>query len=393
MLKHARSERGIPITPEQLDANPWILNCRNGTIDLKTGELSKHRREDLCTKRTDIPYDTQAPCPHWREQFLWRIMGGPKADAEGFDDTLNERAERAERLIGYLQRSVGYSMTGVIREQILQFMYGTGDNGKSTFSETLAALMGDYFQKAPQELLMRKARQQSNGPSPELARLCGVRLVIAQEVDEKHRLNEAQVKDLTGNDTLTARGLYEDYFEFKPTHKIWMYGNHKPKIVGTDDAIWKRPKLIPFTEKIPKAEQVTDLLENSLIPELPGILAWAVRGCLEWQKHGLQVPPEVEAETKKYRNEMDLVTGFLDDRCETGKLSEVRGAELHGAYLQYIEGDKDAHLSARKFYERLRERGFDSYVGTGNKTMVMGLKLTSTPDTDEANDPESLYES
>jgi putative DNA primase/helicase len=152
-------------------------------------------------------------------------MGGPK------DDANVQLIERADRLIGYLQRSVGYSLTGVIREQILQFMYGTGDNGKSTFSETLAAMLGDYFQKAPQELLMRKSRQQNNGPSPELARLCGVRLVIASEIDEKHRLNEAQVKDLTGNDRLTARGLYEDYFEFNPTHKIWMYGNHKPVIV------------------------------------------------------------------------------------------------------------------------------------------------------------------
>jgi putative DNA primase/helicase len=197
MLKHARSERGIAVTPEQLDGNPWILNCLNGTVDLKTGTLYPHRREDLCTKRLNIPFDPQATCPHW-DQFLWRIMGGPKPDAEGHEGTLTERAERAERLIGYLQRSVGYSLTGVIREQILQFMYGTGDNGKSTYSEVLAALMGDYYQKAPQELLMRKARQQVGGPSPELARLCGVRLVIAQEVDEKHRLNEAQVKDLTG---------------------------------------------------------------------------------------------------------------------------------------------------------------------------------------------------
>jgi putative DNA primase/helicase len=302
-------------------------------------------------------------------------MGRPKPDEEGNDERLNERAERAERLINYLQRSVGYSITGVIREQILQFMYGTtGDNGKSTFSEVLAEMLGDYYQKAPQELLMRKAHRQSAGPSPELARLCGVRLVIAQEVDEKHRLNEAQVKDLTGNDTITARGLYEDYFEFHPTHKIWMYGNHKPVIIGTDDAIWKRPKLIPFTEKIPKAEQITDLREKCLIPELPGILAWAVRGCLAWQKGGLQVPAEVEAETKKYRNEMDLVSGFIDDRCEM-RLGETLGSELHGTYLQYIEGDKEALLSARKFYERLRERGFDSRVGTGNKTYVIGIKL------------------
>jgi putative DNA primase/helicase len=265
-------------------------------------------------------------------------------------------------------------------------MYGTGDNGKSTFSEVLGAMLGEYYQKAPQELLMRKARQQSNGPSPELARLCGVRLVIAQEVDEKHRLNEAQVKDLTGNDRLTARGLYEDYFEFNPTHKIWMYGNHKPIIVGTDDAIWKRPKLIPFTEKIPKDEQVTDLRENYLIPELPGILAWAVRGCLAWQKGGLQVPPEVEAETRKYRNEMDLVSGFIDERCDTGPLHTDLGANLHAAYLQFIEGDKEAHLSQRKFYARLRERGFDSYVGHANKTYWRGMKLKPAPTGDSAPD-------
>ena len=392
MLRHARSEHGIAIIPEQLDANPWILNCLNGTIDLQTGTLYPHKREDLCTKRLHIPYNPQALCPHW-DQFLWRIMGGPKPDDEGLDTTLQERYERAERLITYLQRSVGYSSTGVIREQILQFMYGTGDNDKSTYSEVLATMFGDYYQKAPQELLMRKARQQNNGPSPEIARLCGVRLVIASEVDEKHRLNEAQVKDLTGNDRLTARGLYEDYFEFTPTHKIWMYGNHKPVIVGTDDAIWKRPKLIPFTEKIPKAEQVTDIRDKYLIPELPGILAWAVRGCLEWQRHGLQVPPEVEAETKKYRNEMDLVSGFIDDRCETAALYEVRGSELHGAYLQYIEGDKEAHLSARKFYERMRDRGYDSYVGTANKTYLIGLKLKPTPGPNDASEPEASQES
>jgi putative DNA primase/helicase len=236
---------------------------------------------------------------------------------------------------------------------------------------------------------MRKARQQGGGPSPELARLCGVRLVIVQEIDEKHRLNEAQVKDLTGNDRLTARGLYEDYFEFNPTHKIWMYGNHKPVIVGTDDAIWKRPKLIPFTEKIPKDEQVTDLREKYLIPELLGILAWAVQGCLEWKENGLQVPTEVEIETTKYRNEMDLVSGFIAERCDVGTTHDMLGSELHSAYLQYLDGDKEALLSARKFYGRLRDRGFDSYVGTGNKTHVIGLKLKPVPVPDKHSEPPS----
>src|SRR5215510_15944573 len=184
-------------------------------------------------------------------------------------------------------------------------MYGTGDNGKSTFSETIGALMGPYFQKAPQELLMRKERRNVGGPSPEIARLCGARLVIASEVSENHRLNEAQVKDLTGDDTLTARGLYEAFFDFRPTHKLWMYGNHKPTILGTDHAIWKRPKLIPFTETIPKSEQIKGFREKHLMPELSGLLAWAVRGCLSWQKDGLQVPEEVEIATQEYRREMD----------------------------------------------------------------------------------------
>ena len=245
MLRHARSERGIPITPEQLDANPWILNCRNGTIDLKTGKLHKHRRNDLCTKRLDVDYHPRDRCKN-AMTFLYRIMGKSKADTTGLKQERRAQRQRARRLVKFLQRALGYSLTGVTQEPVLFFMYGTGDNGKSTFSETLGALLGPYFQKAPQELLMRKDRGHTGGPSPEIARLCGARLVMASEVSEHHRLNEAQVKDLTGDDTLTARGLYEAFFDFRPTHKLWMYGNHKPTILGTDHAIWKRPECDRF---------------------------------------------------------------------------------------------------------------------------------------------------
>jgi putative DNA primase/helicase len=386
LLKHARSERGIAIKPEQLDANPWILNCRNGTINLTTGALYPHRRADLCTKRLDVDFDPSARCPNWLG-FLYRIMGKPKRDDEGLAAVLRQRHQAARHLVRFLQRAVGYSLTGVTHEPVLFFMYGTGDNGKSTFSETLGALLGPYFQKAPQELLMRKERRNLGGPSPEIARLCGARLVMASEVSEHHRLNESQVKDLTGDDTLTARGLYEAFFDFRPTHKLWMYGNHQPTILGTDHAIWKRPKKIPFTEKIPKAEQVKGFRDKYLMPELSGILAWAVRGCLIWQKHGLRVPPEVEAATQEYRHEMDLLSAFLDDFCVRGSQHyTARGTDLHAEYLKLIDNDKEAHLTQRQFYRRLREHGFTSYIGHGNATFWRGVGLKTHPNADPNDD-------
>ena len=313
-------------------------------------------------------------------------MGKPKADAKGLKQELRERRQRARRLVKFLQRAVGYSLTGVTQEAVLFFMYGTGDNGKSTFSETLSALLGPYFQKAPQELLMRKDRRNTGGPSPEIARLCGARLVMASEVSEHHRLNESQVKDLTGDDTLTARGLYEAFFDFRPTHKLWMYGNHKPTILGTDHAIWKRPKVIPFTETIPKDEQIKGFREKYLMPELSGILAWAVRGCLSWQKGGLQVPEEVEAATQEYRHEMDVLAYFLDEHCVYGSQSyTARGTDLHEAYLKAIDHDKEAHLGQRKFYQRLRERGFTSYIGHGNATYWRGVGFKINPNADPDN--------
>jgi putative DNA primase/helicase len=209
------------------------------------------------------------------------------------------------------------------------------------------------------------------------------RLVVASEVSENHRLNEAQVKDLTGDDTLTARGLYEAFFDFRPTHKLWMYGNHKPTILGTDHAIWKRPKLIPFTEIIPKSEQIKGYRDKYLMPELSGLLAWAVRGCLSWQKGGLQVPDEVEVATQEYRHEMDLLSAFLDDYCVQGSQSyTARGTELHAEYLKIIDHDKEAHLTQRQFYRRLREHGFTSYTGHGNATFWRGIGLKTNPTAD-----------
>lgn len=384
MLKHARSEHGIAITPDELDANPWLLNCANGSIDLQSGTLLPHRREDLCTKQLNIAYDPQATCPYW-QAFLMRIMGGPTPDDEGLETALQERYERAERLMKFLQRAVGYSLTGVIREQVLFFMYGGGDNGKSTFSETIAALLGEYYQKAPKELLMQRERHSLGGPSPEIARLCGVRLVIASEVGEHHRLNEAQVKDLTGDDTLTARGLYEAFFQFRPTHKLWMYGNHKPIVQGTDDAIWKRPKLIPFTEKIPPREQIHDLREKYLIPELPGVLTWAVQGCLDWQKDGLQVPDEVNAATAAYRREMDTIEAFLEEHCLMGQDYTVKGADLYARYTQWAESGRETVLRRRKFYDQLRERGCASFTIRSNVMCWrgIGLKTINNSEPDE----------
>jgi putative DNA primase/helicase len=374
MVSLAESEPGVAIKPAELDQNRWLLNCRNGTIDLRTGKLHPHRREDWLTKCMDIDYNPNATCPNWLA-FLWRVMDGPLADEVGHEAVLLERHDRAEHLVQFLQRAVGYSLTGVIAEHVLFFLYGGGQNGKSTFSETLAPLFGEYFQKAPTHLLMLKERTNLGAPSPELARLFGVRLVMACEVGEGQRLNETQVKDLTGDDIIVARNLYQGFIEFRPTYKLWMYGNHKPTINGTDEAIWRRPKLIPFTVKIPDEEVNPFFRERCLLPELPGILAWAIEGCLAWQREGLQVPDVVAEATRNYRREMDVMGQFIDDCCACIPDASVKASAIYAEYCKWCETNHEVALKQRNFGLKLSERGFTSAKGTGGTRLWKGIGL------------------
>ncbi len=335
MISLAASEPGIPVLPDQLDADPWLLNCLNGTLDLRTGELRPHKREDLITRVLPITYDPTATCPKW-EAFLNRIMAGN------------------QNLIRFIQRAVGYSLTGDVSEQVFFMCYGTGANGKTVFLRTLLALLGEYGRPVDPELLMAHTGE----VHPTIrADLMGARLAVAIETEEGRRLNETLTKWLTGGDKLKARFMRQDFFEFEPTHKIWVATNHKPVIRGTDHAIWRRIRLIPFNVTIPAEEQDTRLPEK-LREELPGILAWAVRGCLEWQKHGLGVPEEVKNATEGYRAEMDIIAQFLEEACIIDPVAKARASDLYRSYTTWCEENGEHPLSQKNFGMRLTERGF-----------------------------------
>jgi putative DNA primase/helicase len=285
VLTQAYSEEGVPILPDELDQDPWLLNVRNGTIDLRTGRLRSHRRSDYLTKLCPVHFDRHAECPVW-ESMLAKVLGSNAA------------------LIGFLQRIVGYSLTGVVHEQVLPIFHGKGSNGKSTVLNVLLSMLGtDYAMKAQPDLLM--ARRGEQHPTA-LADLFGKRLVVANETGEGHRLNESLVKELTGSDKIRARRMREDYWEFSPTHKIILSTNHRPEVRGTDHAIWRRIRLIPFDVTIPDDEQDARLPEK-LAAELPGILAWCVRGCLAWLEIGLNPPDPVSRATDGYRREQDSI--------------------------------------------------------------------------------------
>jgi len=338
-LKMAQSEHGVKVSVDQLDANPMLMNVRNGTIDLATGQLLGHRRNHGITKMAPATFDPGANCTRW-QAFLDRIFDGD------------------EELIAYIQRAVGYSLTGAVGEQCLFFLYGTGQNGKSVFIQTLLSVLGDYAQKAPTEMIMKQERSSSGGATPDMARLRGVRLAVTAELDENQRMGEARVKDLTGSDRIVARHLYREPIEFDPTHKLWIYGNHKPAIRGTDDGIWRRIRLVPFTVTIPNDEKDPHLTEK-LTRERDGILAWAVRGCLEWQRDGLGLPGAVASATEAYRSESDRLAAFLDECCVVEMWARVGKSELYAAYHTWSQNSGEYPVSKRRLGQQLIERGFD----------------------------------
>jgi putative DNA primase/helicase len=350
MIELAKSE--VPVTPDELDSDPWLLNVLNGTIDLRTGELREHRREDLITKLAPVEYDPNATAPTW-EAFLKRVLPG-------------------EELRAFVQRAAGYSATGDTSEQCIFIHHGPGANGKTTFQEAIAAALGDYAMRTPTETLLVK---RAGGVPNDVARLKGARLVAASETEEGRRLAESLVKDLTGQDTISARFMWAEWFDFKPTHALHLSTNHKPEIRGTDPAIWRRIRLIPWAVTIPPNEQDKKLTEK-LRGELPGILAWVVRGCSEWLRQGLKAPEEVRQATKAYRAEMDVLAAFLADCCVRGDDEEAFAGELWGAWKRWSEETGEQTGSQKRFGGRLAERGFLNHRDskTGRKVWS-GLSL------------------
>jgi putative DNA primase/helicase len=351
-LELARSEPGIPALPNELDRDPWALNVLNGTIDLKTGQLRPHQRADLMTKLAPVDYDPAAKCPLW-DRSLDRWMGGNR------------------ELVTYVQRLVGYSLTGDVSEQVLWFFHGAGANGKSTFLSTILAMHGDYGMQAVPDLLM--AKRHESHPT-ERADLFGKRLVATIETEEGKRMAEALMKQLTGGDKVRARRMRQDHFEFDPMHKIILAANHKPVIRGTDLAVWRRIKLVPFNETIPDEEKDKALPEK-LKAELPGILAWAVQGCLDWRQYGMGEPDEVRQATAEYQGEQDTIASFLAECCTLRPEAKAKASALYEAYGQW-SGDR--YTTQPAFNERLRGKGFNTKrEATGCFWLGIGLPATN----------------
>jgi putative DNA primase/helicase len=366
MLELAKSEE--PVSSEDLDARPWLLNVQNGTIDLRTGTLQPHRREDLITKLAPVSYDPNATAPTWTA-FL-------------------ERVQPDEEMRAFLQRAVGYSITGDTSEQCMFINHGGGANGKSTSQETIAAALGDYAMRAPTEMLLAK---RAGGIPNDVARLKGARFVAASETEEGRRLAESLIKDLTGQDTITARFMRAEWFDFQPTHKLSLSTNHKPEIRGTDAAIWRRIRLIPWSVTIPPGEQ-DKRLPAKLRAELPGVLAWIVQGCLEWQRIGLQPPEEVRRATGRYRAEMDVLAAFIDEECIVAEHASATAKALYGAYRVWCEDNGERPESQRRFGSRLKERGFESgRMTTGARKGAVewyGIGLAGEP---EGSPPDERF--
>lgn len=334
----AQSEQGVPVTPEQLDADPWLLNCSTGTIDLRTGRQRDHSAFDLITKLAPVDYDPTKIDDDWSRFVLESCRG----DAE---------------LAKFLQRAAGYALTGDTREEKLFFVHGPPASGKSTFLEAIKATLGDYATTADFEAFL--SQNNGGGPRNDIARLFGARFVVSIEVDEGKRLAEGLVKTLTGGDTVTARFLYCEAFEFKPQFKLFLAANHAPRVKDDDAAMWRRILRVPFDNAVPKEKRNPRLKAAFTNPHVggPAILAWLVEGCRLWQEHGLGVPAVVEEATEQYRADMDPLKDFFEECCEFGPDARVTRKALWERYERWVRGAGIRHpLSRKTFGMRVRAR-------------------------------------
>jgi putative DNA primase/helicase len=351
MIKLAQSERDLTVSPSEFDKSPMLLNVKNGVVDLRTGALLPHDPSLMLTKLAPVNYEPTARCPLWLS-FLDRTFG---SNAE---------------LVQFIQRALGYSLTGHTDEQVMFVAYGTGANGKSTMIETVRSIMGDYAMQTPAELLLSKSNVSGGGPSPELVRLRGERFVTAAEADAGRKLAEAAVKQFTGGDTLAGRDLHSSFVEFRPEFKLWLATNHKPDVRGRDEGIWRRIKLIPFTVTIPEPERDRQLADK-LRGEMPGILTWLVRGAMEWKRQGLAVPKEVSSATSAYREDTDTLAEFVDECLVPDAGAFISSADLNQVYQEWADRSNADKLTKTKLGSLIGERpGFQPGRQTGKRGFV-----------------------
>lgn len=345
MLKEC--EHLLPISPEKLDKDFDVFNLQNGYVELKTGELKEHDKSQFFTRISNTEYTNKADCPAWLA-FLEDIFLGN------------------QELISYIQRAIGYSLSGYTKEQVMFVLYGNGRNGKSVFLDVLNEIFGTYSTNIKPDAIM--ATKNKSDASPEIAKLDGARLVTTTEPNEGERFDEGLIKQLTGGDRVTARKLYENEFDFTPQFKLWMATNHKPYIRGRDEGIWRRMVIIPFNKQIPLNEIDYDLTKK-LKAELSAIMNWCVDGYLEWQRIGLAEPKIIDDQRDEYRVEMDSIEAFIDECCEREDGAKAKSSEIYKAYADWAQENNQHKMSSTKFgvdmshkFKKVRSNGVH-YIG------------------------------
>lgn len=343
----------VNIDRSVFDTHKYLFNVRNGTIDLRTGKLLPHDRDNYITKMAMVDYEENATCPNW-ENFVDSIFLGD------------------EEMKDYMQRLIGYSLTGDISEQIMLFLVGGGSNGKSTFIETISDLMGEYAKQSSTDTFIKK---REGGATNDIARLMGSRFVSAVESAEGEKLAESLVKQITGGEKVVARFLRQEFFEFLPEFKVFFTTNHKPIIGGLDEGIWRRIKLIPFELNLPVHKRDKKLKEKLQL-EFSGILNWCIKGCIKWQQEGLKEPKKVAIATGTYKEEMDILDPFISECCYVEKESPsiyIEAKELYGLYERFCMQSGERLLGNRTLYRLLETKGFKKMRGSQNKLYFYGL--------------------
>lgn len=349
-IKVAQSSERVEVEAHELDPAPHLLTVTNGTIDLRSGQLRDHNREDLITRLAGAPYEPAAQCPLFLD-FLATTFAGDSA------------------LIEFVQRAMGYTATGETREHCFFMPYGTGANGKTTLLNVIADALGDYAMAADATTFMTG---RSNGPRGDVARLRGARFVRSAEVEDDARLAESLVKQMTGGDTLVARPLYKSEFEFRPNFKLWIATNRLPAIRGTDHAIWRRLRRIPFDHRV---EQADKELPEKLRAELPGVLAWVIEGARKYWLDGLQEPGCVHDATEEYRRSQDTVGGFLRECCERIAGARVPASELREHYDRYCGLEGVEPMRGNSFWAALEEHGLERLPRTNRGRAYGGVEI------------------
>lgn len=349
LLTLAQSE--LATDASEFDRDPLVLNTRSGIVELDGANVRPHRAAELVTRITSCAYDAEATADRWVE-------------------FVSEISEGDNELAAFLQRAVGYSVLGVVRDHVLFFCHGDGSNGKTTFLNALHRTFGSYAYQAPADLLLRR---RGDSHPVQLAALAGKRFVVCNEVATGIALDEARVKTLTGGDTLNARFLHGNPFTFEPSHTLWLAANHKPDVRDPSEGMWRRILQIPFEAHIPTDRRDPELAQR-LAVERPGILAWAIEGCQRYLKEGLRPPKSVIRASERYRAETDLALEFATEECKLDPDARVPAAELYRAFRKWCGESGERAVGRNDFYRRIERIDGVHVARPGNRKTFIGIR-------------------